>query len=212
MSKKSTSSGSINQLATDSWNQLQYQLLASQSRGKSIWTATLLYEYSFNKSCCPVGFRFWHATLKRQWAHRFPLACLHSGTNINKFYLLQHTFFYILFFSNTGYVIQILSTILNVVLLHKIVNAGYFLQWSEILPVMHNLQKYCKWTLFGKHNTFLAHTIHLMLMTCDMIDSPFQSADKRRTRCAGSPNKASTSFWHLGPQFKALSLESDNER
>jgi len=74
----------------------------------------------------------------------------------------------------------------------------FYKTWSEILSVMHNLQKYCKWALFGQHNTFLAHTIHLMLMTCDMIFSPFQSAHKRRTWCAGSPIKASTSFWHLG--------------
>jgi hypothetical protein len=86
--KKSKSSGSINQVATDSWNQLQYQLLAFQSRGNSIWTTPLLYEYSFNKSCCPMDCRFWCAKLNSQRTHRFPLACQYQ----------QHTFFIFYFF------------------------------------------------------------------------------------------------------------------
>ena len=178
MSRKSTSSGSINRLVTNSWNHLQYQLLASQPIEKSLWTAPLLYECRFNKSCCPDGWRFWHATMNSQWTHTFLLACRHLGTSINKFHLLQHTFFYILFFSSTESIIQILSTILNVVLL---LIQEFFLQNEQwFFPVMNTLPKYHKWILFVQHNTFLAYTIHPMMMICNMTDSPFQSADKRR--------------------------------
>lgn len=63
LSKKNITSGLRILFTTDFWNHLQYQLLASQSRGRSV------HGRSFEKFCCLVIWSFKHSPVNSQQVH-----------------------------------------------------------------------------------------------------------------------------------------------
>jgi hypothetical protein len=68
-SEKNWSSGSINPLATNSWNNLWYQLLTSQSRGKSLYGSHFIWEQFYKFWWYSRG--FWQPTVNNNQYNDF---------------------------------------------------------------------------------------------------------------------------------------------
>jgi hypothetical protein len=146
--KKNVSSRIRDLLATDSWHHLQYRIFDSQSRGKRRSTTLILYGQRF-KGFVTIWAKNFNTPLQTANMYKEFLGLVCNWVPIHPVSLqLKHNVF-IFFVSSTKPVTENFYTILYIVPLHSMVDAGNFLQ-----NFWHN---------FSHNICFTVYHIHLIL-------------------------------------------------